>query len=256
MEFQHDAAELRVVIDVLKDLVTDVNLVFKEEMVSIVAMDPEKIAAVSVSLDKMKFYQRFVKNDIFIGVNMQHLYKILRGVTSDHSIRFEIHPDTLNVLKISIFNVNLGIDTVTSLYSLDIIKEEAQVPSPSFQCRATLPTSDLLKSVKNLSHGSKKITIQATKDPPGFLTLATKGSLYVYTTSVSICPSENKLQWEFFNANLVRGTYITKFIEKFLRTQVSKIVSLELNTDGLIRLSYPDLHIGTLSMVTVPISED
>lgn len=257
MDLRHQASPLKNVFDVLKDLVTDVNLIFKTNGLHITAFDQEKIVAVTLGLDGLQSYNKRTNEDLYIGINMQHLYKIMRSVTSDHEVLMEISPETVNVIKITIVHPTNGIASVTSLYSLDLPRDSVFVPNVNYECHGTIPTSSLLKTIKDLSHGSKKITFHAKQSsPPHFLTLASKGTLYSYTTAVSICPSEVGLQWNRFEADIISNIYTSKFIEKFLKPSLCKKVDILLSSDGMLRLEYNELSIGKLALTLVPVLEE
>jgi len=257
MELSHNGSQLKTFFDVLKDLVTDVNLVFNKNGISVVALDPEKIVGVSLTLDDLNQYQKDVEEDYYIGVNMQHLYKLIRGVGNGHVIHMQINPDTPNVLKIVIDHPTKGTLSTTSLYSLEIEKKQPVLPSIDYSIHGTIPVQDLLKSVKCLSHGTKKITISANEYFPRHLTLAAKGSLYLYTTSVSICPNdEDGLVWHEFNTSTVRGLYLTKYIEKFLKPQLHKTVDIYMSDDGVFLMEYKNIQVGKLKIVMVSILEE
>lgn len=255
MDFAHSASEIKTLFDVLKDIVTDVNLVFKEDGVSIIALDPEKIVAVSVHMVNIASYQFSRGDPIYIGVNMQHLYKLVRGVNTCHSIRMEINPDTPNVLKVIIYHPTNGVLSTTSLYSLDIPKEQPQLPEIEFNAVCQLPTSDFMRSIKDLSHGTKRVTLSASQEEPRHLIMASKGSTYVYTTSISICPSTDGLEWAYFNIPKVQGSYVIKYIEKFAKPQLGKFLEIGFKSDGVINLSYSHLPIGAFNMTVAPIDD-
>lgn len=257
--FSHNALQIKAIIDILKDLITDANLCFKKDEVSIVQMDPERVVAVSASINQIFSYQREGDEDLMIGVNMQNLYKILRGVNKNNVLKMEIMENTKNVLKITIENlVNETIST-TSLYSLDIPKEQPSIPMFTYDAVLRMPTLDFVKTIKDLSHGSKKITITATRQQYphlSYLTLSTKGDVYVYTTSISICPSEGGLEWLSFMEDKVHGQFFSRYIEKFGKPQISKTIELSMKKSGTLCLSYPEMEIGSLSMIIAPISQD
>lgn len=262
MEFAHSATEIKVLFDVLKDIVSDCNLVFSHEGLSIVALDPEKVAAVAVHLRSPAFYE--FKEDpskaLFIGVNMQHLYRLVRGVQAVHSVRMEINPETPNVLKLVIYHPTNGIVSTTSLYSLDLPKEQPSLPTLTFDAVARIPTTDFMRSIKDLSHGAKKLTVSFAQaevaDHPTHLTFAAKGTNYSYTTSIAVCPAETGLVWVYNNLHSLRASYLIKYIEKFAKPQFGKSMSISFDKDGAMNLAYEGLAIGEMNMTVCPILEE
>jgi proliferating cell nuclear antigen PCNA len=247
----HNAGQLKSVLDVLKDLVTDANIVFTNKEASLVAMDPEKVVAVALHLNQLFEYHCDSDTPIYFGINIPNLYKLVRGVSTEHVIAMEIGKETPSVLKITISHLTKGMVSVTSLYAIDLPKERIVLPEYEFPVTGVLLTQDLLRTLKNLSHGSKTITLRTNNTEPRFLTFSTKGDTYSYTTSISICPSEGGLHWKTFLVDEISGQYMIKYIEKFAKPQVEKMIELSMN--GVLHLSYPDLPVGQFTITVAPI---
>lgn len=256
VSLSHNAGQLKSVIDVLKDLVTDVNLLFTVKDASVVALDPEKVVAVALHFNQLYEYSCNSDTPLYFGINIPNLAKLIRGVSMDHFIAFEIEEATPNVLKIIISHRTNGLVSTTSLYSLDIPKERIVLPEYEFPVTGVLATQDFVRTVKNLSHGSKHITISANNTEPRFLKFSTKGDTYAYTTTVSICPANDGLTWRTFLVDHVSGEYLIKYIEKFGKPQISKTMQVSLNEDGILHLSYSDLGVGQFSITVAPLLQE
>ena len=253
---EHNASQLKVVFDVLKDLLTDANLLFTPTHLSVVSLDPEKVVAVGLHLDQLYSYRCNSDKTLYFGINIPNLYKLIRGVNAEHIICMEIDEATPNVLKITISHLTKGIISVTSLYALDLPKEEVRFPELTFEATAQMPTTDFLRTIKDLSYGSKKITLSASQDEPRHLTFATQGDTYLYTTSISICPFDEGLTWKSFDIDKVQGQYLIKYIEKFAKPQLSKWIELSMNKDGMLHLHYSIMPTGQLGITVAPILPD
>lgn len=254
MNFEHNAYEIRHLFDIMKDVVTDVNMVFDKNGASIRAIDPEKVINVNMVINKPSSYSFIFQKPIYIGVNMQNMYKIIRSVTNVHRIQLEIGYDLPNVLKIVISHPSTGVTSTTSLYSLDIPKNQPLLPTYSFDAACRLPTMQMQRTIKDLSHGSKKLTISSSNvNSSAQLWFSSKGTSYVYTTSIAISPSKDGLQWLYKNKDVLSGEYITKYIERFCKPTVGKTIELSFHENGLLNISYPLLALGELSMTIAPI---
>lgn len=252
----HNASQLKPIFDVLKDIVTDVNLIFKSDGLYINTTDPEKVVAIHLEITRAADYHCDSESPIFISVNIQNFYKLIRSANANHVITLEVDDQTLNVLKLTIANLTKEIISVTSLYSMDLPKQEMIMPEITFQATAIIPTSDFVRTLKDLSHGSKRITISAIQSNTSHLTFATKGDNYAYTTSISICPSEQGLHWKAFEMPKFGGQYMSKYIEKFAKPQVSKFLELSFEPLGTMHIAYTYLEVGSFSMIIAPILDD
>lgn len=254
----HNAGDLKVYFDVLKDIVTDVNFIFKPSGLWINTLDPERVVGVHLHISEAHEYYFDDNNPIFIGVNIQHFYKLIRSANANHILTLEIDRDTINVLKVTVKNITREIISTTSLYSLDLPKEEVIFPELTFSAVGIMPTVDFLRTVKDLSHGSKRLTLSANQEGVGHLTFATKGDTYAYTTSISICPSDQGFQWKYFDSPGFTGQYLSKYIERFAKPQISNMIEISETTDSVLTLSYPCNTLATFSLTIAPIanSED
>lgn len=253
----HNAAPLKSVFDVLKDLVTDVNFIFNAKGFKIVAVDPEKIVALCFHMQHPYEYEFTAESpDLFFGINIPTFSKILKGSDAQHTVELVIHSDTPNVMKVKVEHLTKDTISTTSLYGLSLPKDEFGLPFRTYEMTASLPTKDFARTIKDLSHGTKHITISSTSKPndePQFLRFSTEGDVYSYTTSVSICPSEDGLQWKSFDAEEVHGKYMIKYIEKFLKAQVGPRIEISINKDSVMLLSYANFSLGTFNMTIAPL---
>ena len=68
--------------DVLKETLNDVNLICDESGLKLMAMDGSHVALVNLKLNASKFEYYHCVGRIQIGLNMGHLFKIIKTVTN------------------------------------------------------------------------------------------------------------------------------------------------------------------------------
>ena len=184
---KNNAYQLRSIFDVVKDLLTDANIKFHKNGMHIVSMDPEKVVVLKLFMDNFEEYRFEAEKPFYIGLYMQYFYKMLRNVGPNHVIELEVYEETPNTLKITITGPNNGSKTVVSIQSLDIPKEDLVFPSVTYQAVLEMPTSDLQKTIRDVSHASKKIKLSYADQDPCYLSIASTGETSV--TSISYCLS-------------------------------------------------------------------
>ena len=69
------ASAFRVLIEALKEILTDCNLDFNSESLKVIAMDPSHSVLVHVKLEASNFEQFYCPEKRVIGVNMINLFK-------------------------------------------------------------------------------------------------------------------------------------------------------------------------------------
>ena len=126
--FKHKAQPFKAVLNVLKDLLTDVNIRFEQGEVRITGVDPEKIAVVQADIVTVEEYI-CTGDNVYVGVNIPYLYKAFRGVGRDDTFEMRINRATPNVLDIVVLTPENTIKSSLSVKSLDIPLESAAVPN-------------------------------------------------------------------------------------------------------------------------------
>lgn len=250
MEARMNAYVWKQVLDIMKDMAVDANLVFQKSNIHIIALNSSKTHAVEFTTNNKIQYSRWSNHDLFIGVNLIQLHRIARTCLPTDIVSMEIHKDTPKVLKITTSNANMETLSVTSVYALDIPQEEPRLNPLPWSHEGSLPTTTFLRTVRDLSHSSKMIAIQTGKDDPCFLSLGAKSSESVcgFSTVISLCPSEQGLVWTKIAPETVRGQYLARTLEKFIKPGVSKRVGILFAPGNILRLAYDDLAIGNFSV--------
>lgn len=82
--------EVKIVFDVLKDIVQDVNLSFTKDRLEIHAMDPEKMSVILVTFDHPNLYVNEFEETVHVGVYAPFLYKTLRTGRKTDNVEFVV----------------------------------------------------------------------------------------------------------------------------------------------------------------------
>jgi hypothetical protein len=242
--------------DVIKDIASDVNLVFHPEGIRIIAPDPDMVTILRFEIPKsnLTYHDLQTGSSLSIGINTTVFYKMIRSVTATDTVEFEIHPDTPTVLKMTI--TSLTKISVTSLCSLPVPYVEMTFPEVTYQTTCELPTGILQRILRDMSVLSKKVTIATSVSPNEgpHLVVATGGDSS--TTSISISPSVDGLSWITDTGALYHGRFFVKHIEQFLKPSFSKKVTLFMTENEPILLKYQSHAEDSgilLSMIVAPL---
>lgn len=82
--------DVKVVFDVLKDVVQDINLTFTTDKLEIHATDPEKMSALLITFDHPTTYINNFNKTVHIGVYAPFLYKTLRTGRKMDNVEFTV----------------------------------------------------------------------------------------------------------------------------------------------------------------------
>ena len=76
------ASVIKVLIESLKEVLTDVNIHFCNKGIKIMSMDGSKIALVHLKLDAEQFEKYYCETPIKTGINMLSFFKLMKAITN------------------------------------------------------------------------------------------------------------------------------------------------------------------------------
>jgi proliferating cell nuclear antigen len=113
------ASSFKIMIEALKELLTDTCIEFDETGMKIIAMDTSHIVLVHLKLDASKFEHYYCKSKINIGVNMLNFHKLIKTINSTDSLTLFMDDVNINHLGIKIENGDKNTKTIYKLNLLD-----------------------------------------------------------------------------------------------------------------------------------------
>lgn len=232
---KHRAQPVKRILSVLKDILTDVNILFRPTEMYIGGVDPEKLVAVEVTLMHFEQYS-CVEPNLHVGVYLSYLYKMLRGVGKNHIIEMTIERSTPHVLGILVTDVVKNTRSFTAIKSMELPLETVDIPTFAFDACASVPMSELQKALRETCLISKKVCLGYT--PDNRIQLVASGPVGV--ANISIGPSDEGMEWHKKAEDGAHGLYFTKFIEKFIKPDVSATVDIGFAKDQPLMFSYSD----------------
>jgi proliferating cell nuclear antigen len=242
------ALQLKVLLDVLKDLITEVNIKFDTDHVKLVSLDPGRVGMCHLIINKLEYY--YCREPTYVGLYIQYLYKLLRSVTTSHHIEWRIRKESPTILEIVISNPERRIFTTHKIKTLSLDIEEVTIPQVNFEMVISMPTSDLQKYIKELSHVSNIVTITSSGKDIEFTASGDLGE-----TTINVAPTPSGLNWVNKSAGVderFQGRFFLKYLDKMLRSQVDNTIELYIKKAYPLVLKY-QLTIGSLRFVVSPI---
>ena len=70
------SSAFRVLIEALKEILTDTNLTFDKDGIKLIATDNSKIVLIHMKLNSENFEQYYCKDKVTIGINVLMLFKL------------------------------------------------------------------------------------------------------------------------------------------------------------------------------------
>jgi proliferating cell nuclear antigen len=151
----------KTLIESLKDILADVNIEFNEEGMKIITMDSTQTILVHLKLESSNFEYYYCKNKIFVGVNMNNLFKIIKTLTINDSLTFFMEEADENTLGISIVNGDKNRKTTIKFKLIDLDIVNFKAPSTKFDSILTMPSDEFNKICRDMSALTDVIEIKS-----------------------------------------------------------------------------------------------
>ena len=243
---------IRILFESLKDILTDVNIVFDSSGMKIVAIDAAtRSALVHAKLDAEKirkdgYYE--CPRILVVGVNMSNLFRLVKTVTKDDVISFYIEEGNESKLGIQIENSNKNSVTNFKLQLLDIDEAQITIPDIDFSAVITIPSQDFQKYCRDMSNLSDTMEIRSVDNQ---LILSCEGDFA--NQEIVIGESEGG-KMEFTDSyspdEVIQGEFSLKFLTLFTKaTNLCSSIQMYLKNDSPLLLDYGIANLGNIKFV-------
>lgn len=237
---------IKVLCDVLKETLNDINFIFDENGLKVMAMDGSHVALVHLRLNAANFEHYYCARKIQVGLNMNNLFKIIKTVTNMDFITFSINIERQHEFCIEIENADKNTRTVFNLKMLDIDDEELSIPDIEVESMITIPSNDFQRMCRDMLNISDHIIITSSMD---MLILACKGDFAEQETCIGNSNHGLKCQM----AEKVSGRFSLKYINLFTKsTNLSNILEIYLKKDYPLMLKYNVANLGDIMFYLAP----
>lgn len=246
------SAAIRNLIDNLKDVLTDINMVFDETGMKIMTMDGTKTSLIHVKLHADKFEKYVCQKKIIIGINMNCLFRLVKVVDNNDTMTFFIDEQNVHELGIKLENSDKNSLTVFKLRLLDIDQEEYTVPPVEFECIITMPSSTFHKLCRDMMFISDTIIIESSD----MLKMVCEGDFANQETVIGEATHgmvQNRISHE-----TISGKYSLKSLNLFTKSasNLCNTIEIYMKTDYPLILKYNIANLGEIRYCLAPKVDD
>ena len=151
------AAAVKSVFEVLKDIINDVNVYFTAKGVHILTLDTARVTLVHMTLGAENFEEYECSTDIAAGLNMGNIYKLLKSVTNQDTLTLKV--EGRDVMEVLIENPSKKSETSFKLKLLDINEDILEVPDIHMNVVTTLPSVDFQRITRDMGNLANEMSI-------------------------------------------------------------------------------------------------
>lgn len=242
------ASSFKVLIEALKELLTDTCIEFDETGLKVVAMDASHVVLVHLKLDADKFEYFHCNRKVTIGINMINFHKLIKTINSNDTLTLFLD-DNINHLGIRIENVEKNTRTTYQLNLLEMDKENLFINPVDFNLMITMPSSDFQKICRDM------------KNLADFVEIRSINSQLVFSCQGDFCSQETVItdnQNGIHNISsktdgIVQGVFNLKYLVLFTKcTNLSNTVELYMKNDYPLVVNYNVASLGAVKMILAP----
>jgi proliferating cell nuclear antigen len=244
---------IRTLTEALKCILVEMSLIFDKEGVRMVAMDNTRTVLVHFRLQAEKFEKYTYNNPnakFVIGVNTDHLYRIVRTATNDDTMSLYVDQADSNSLGILLEDGEKKQVTRYKLNLLDRDEPDIQLPETEFTTHITMPSLDFQKTCRDMTLlGAKTIEI---KNVGSSLTFGCKGHFASRTTTMG--DSENEFSIvKKESTDIVTGNFSLPHLVLFTKcTNLCNNLEIHMKNDWFLMIRYVVANLGSISLCLMP----
>lgn len=198
------ASALRTIFEVLKDIINDVNVYFTAQGIKVISLDTAHVTLINMFLPAENFEEYSCDTEIIAGINLSNMYKLLKSVTNNDSLRMKI--DDNDILEIEIENTVKHSTTKFRLKLLDINEDDLSVPDIDMDLVTTLPSVDFQRIARDMANLATDISIVRRGH---LLELSCEGDFADQKTVIECGPPKE--------AEPIGGVYPLKYINMYTK---------------------------------------
>ena len=251
LEFQTvQTAAFRILIEALKEILTDANFEFDENGLKIVAMDSTHTVLVHLRLNAENLEEYKCLSKIVLGINLINFYKLMKILGNNDVLQLYVDDENLSVLNIMIKNSEKNSITNFKLNLMDLNEENIEVPPPTFESVITMPSVDFQKICRDMHNLSDELEIKSVGSQ---LIFSCKGLFAEQETSIGTSSNGlNFIQNDDSN-KIIQGIYALKYLVLFSKcTNLCNSVEVYLKNDFPLIIKYNIASLGEIKLCLAP----
>ena len=248
------SSAFRILVEALKEILTDANLEFDNSGIKIMAMDSSHTVLVHLKLNADSFEEFKCNNKLILGINMINLFKLIKTMSNNDTLTLYVEEDNQSVLGIKIENSEKNTITRYKLNLMDLHEEQIQIPPTVFESVITLPSSDFQKICRDMHNLADDIEIKSVGSQ---LIFNCKGEFASQETCIGEANSGMTFVQNQNPDEIVQGLFALRHLVLFSKcTNLCNSIELYLKNDYPLIIKYTVASLGSIKLCLAPKMEE
>lgn len=245
------SSAFRILIEALKEILTDANLEFDETSMKIIAMDASHTVLVHLKLEGKNFEDYHCPNKLILGVNMLNLFKLIKTMSNNDTLTLFVDKSNQNLLCIKIENGEKNTVTTYKLNLMDLNEESISIPPAQFTSVITMPSTDFQKICRDMHNLAEVIEIKSAGSQ---LIFSCRGD---FAQQETIMGESNNHGMKFTqkqeDTEIVQGIFALKHLVLFTKcTNLCNQIEMYLKNDYPLIINYTVASLGNIKLCLAP----
>ncbi len=246
------SSAIRVLIEALKEILTDTNLEFDGENIKVIAMDPSHTVLVHLKLESNKFEKYYCPNKLLLGINTINLFKLIKALQNNDILTLFVEKNNTNQLGIRMENGEANQITQYKMNLMDLNQENISIPPIEFESVITLPSNNFQKICRDMFNLSDNIEITTYAQQ---ITFKCKGDVADQETSIGQSTTSGLSFIKNESSEIIQGIFSLKYLVLFTKcTNLSSSIELYLKNDYPLIIRYQVANLGEVKLCLAPVS--
>ena len=240
----------RTLSEALKEILTDVNIIFEPSGIKIIAMDASHTVLVHLKLESINFEHYYCPTKQVMGLSMINFFKLLKTMGNNDTLTLYLEKTDINRLGIRIENGDKNSITNYKLNILDLTNENITIPPATFEYVITMPSTDFQKIIRDMNNLSETLEIKSAGQ---MLIFSCSGDFAVQETTIG----QTHDGMSFIKKNnpdeIVQGLFELKYLVLFTKcTNLCTSIKMYLKNDYPLIIEYSVASLGNIRLCLAP----
>jgi proliferating cell nuclear antigen len=238
------ANSLKVMFEVLKDIITDVNFVFTPEGISVCTLDTAHVTFISMHLKHDNFEKYECKTRTLAGLNMLNTFKILKSISGSDTLTMSIDHSG-ETIDMEIENDVKKTMTKFKLKLLDINDDVYDQPNITMDCTTIVSSALFQRIIRDMTNLADNVQITRHTNK---LSFKCDGDFVQQETGIDCTETIDYT---------ITETFSLKYINMFIKaSSICSNIEINQSTSGPISFKYFIANLGYITFFLAPVTTD
>lgn len=244
------ASAFRILVEALKEILTDANFEIDETGIKMIAMDSSHTVLVHLKLTADKFESYKCVEKRIIGINMINLFRIIKTMNNNDTLVLFLEKSNDSVLGIKIENSEKNTTSTFRLNLMDLNEDTITIPPATFESVITMPSADFQKIIRDMHNYADFIDIKSVED---HLIFSCKGDFCSQETIMGETSTGMNFIENQKPDQIIQGIFALKHLVLFGKcTNLCNSIQMFLKNDYPLIIKYTVASLGEIKLCLAP----